>query len=432
MMPRANALAGGTRQFTRPSGGLTGPQIGSNVGRTGGMPGRQIAGLPQGTTTGRGFAPRTPGIGRTAPTFGGRAPSTMIARAGQGGLRAISPQVRPASQGLTSWVRGSNQAGRIGANAVRPGVGTPGTTIPQNARNLDFSRVGARDPAVRTLRQQVGDPQNRFAFNPRHNMGDSNWNNNWGRNGEWHGDHDGFHHDHEGFHHDHDEFFEDNDDFFFGFGFGTLFASAFWYPYYYSNPWWFGFGYPGYYPSIYSYWGWTPGWVMPSQVSYEPSAPVYISQNPYTYYGVNRDEAGAQQAINDIRTAWLTGNANLIAAHLSDQLDIRVAFNGQYSYTTSSKDYYGMTLDAIGTSKVVSMDFANPVWISDSDVLYTGKQVFYSPDNTQHTVYLSYRLANVNGNWYIVGIGSSLQPVSPGAAQPEGPAPVQPVTPGTS
>jgi hypothetical protein len=321
-------------------------------------------------------------------------------------------------------VRGSNQAGRIGANAVRPGVGTPGNTIPRSARNLTGDRLATTNPAARSLRQQVGTPENRFAFNPRHNEGNSNWNNNWDNDGKWHGDHDGW----KGHHHDGDD--DDFDDFFFGFGFGTLFSSAFWYPWYYSNPWWFGFGYPGYYPSVYSYWGWTPGWVMPSQVYYEPSAPVYISSNPYTYYGVNRDEAGAQQAISDIRTAWLTGDANLISVHLSDQLDIRVAFNGQYSYTTSSKDYYGMTLDAIGTSRVVSMDFGNPVWISDSDVLYTGRQVFISPDKTQHTVYLSYRLANVNGNWYIVGIGSSLQPVSPSAT--EGPAPVQPVTPGTS
>jgi hypothetical protein len=311
----------------------------------------------------------------------------MAVRPGRGGLTAVSPQVRPAQQDLTSFVRQSNQlTGRM----TRPGLDAAGNAMPRTTRTLDANRLARTNPALGGLRERFGDPTNRFAVNPRHNSG--GWED---HNGNWHEEHNGFHHD------------EDEDiDFIFGF--------PFFFPFYFSNPFWWGFNYPGYYPSIYSYWGWTPGWVQPSQVYYSPPTQVYISQNPYTYYGTYRDTAGAQQAINDIRAAWLTGNADLIAAHLSDQLDIRVSFSGKYAYTTASKDYYGMTLDAIATSRVVSMDFGNPVWLSDSDVLYTAQQVFRDPDNNQHTVYLSYRLAHVDTNWYIVGIGSSLDAATAG------------------
>jgi hypothetical protein len=315
----------------------------------------------------------------------------MVARAGQGGLSTVSPQVRPARQDLNNWVRGTNS---LGGGRTRPGMTAPGAQLPTGARTIDPARMGRINPAAGNIQRQFGDPQNRFGVNPWHNSG--GWRD---HNGGWHGEQNGWHGDHHNGHHDDDDF-----NFIFGLGF--------FYPFYFGNPFWWGFNYPGYYPSIYSYWGWSPGWVMPSQVYYSAPAPVYISENPYTYYGTYRDEAGAQQAINDIRAAWLTGNGDLIAAHLSDQLDIRVAFSGKYAYTTASKDYYGMTLDAIRTSRVVSMDFGNPVWLSDSDVLYTGRQVFFDPDNNQHTVYLSYRLANANGNWYIVGVGSSLQPIS--------------------
>jgi hypothetical protein len=383
MRPGAGAQAAAPRQFTPRGGTVAGPQVRPNAGRVSGLPGRQIAAAPQGTGPTRGVVPRTPTMRNPAPGLGPGTPNSMVVRPGRGGPTALPARIRPAPQGLTTWVRDNN---RVGGTVARPGANTLGTAIPRGARTLDFGRLARTNPAAAGIRNRFGDPTNRFAVNPWHNSG--GWR---GHNGNWHGEHNGFHEDHDV-------------DFIFSFGF--------FYPFYFGSPFWWGFGYPGYYPSIYSYWGWTPGWVLPSQVYYSAPTQVYISGNPYTYYGTYRDTAGAQQAINDIRTAWLTGNADLIAAHLSDQLDIRVAFSGKYAYTTASKDYYGMTLDAIATSRTVSVDFGQPVWLSDSDVLYTGKQVFYDPDNNQHTVYLSYRLAHVDANWYIVGVGSSLQPVS--------------------
>jgi hypothetical protein len=368
-----------------PSGAVA-PQARPNTGRVSGLPGRQIAAAPQGTGPTRGVVPRSPTMTNPAPGLGPGRPSSMVVRPGRGGPTALPAQIRPAQQGLTNWVRDTN---RIAATGVRPGVDARGNQIPRGARTLDFDRLARTNPAAAGLRERYGDPRHPFAVNPWHNSGG------WQDHHGWHGEHNGYHHD-------------DDFDFIFSFGF--------FYPFYFGSPYWWGLYYPGYYPSIYSYWGWTPGWVLPSQCYYSAPTQIYISGNPYTYYGTYRDTAGAQQTINDIRSAWLTGSADLIAGHLSDQLDIRVAFSGKYAYTTSSKDYYGMTLDAIATSRTVSIDFGQPVWLSDVDVLYTGEQVFYDPDNNQHTVYLSYRLAHVDANWYIVGVGSSLQPVSADAA----------------
>jgi hypothetical protein len=271
------------------------------------------------------------------------------------------------------------------------------------------------NPNVNNVRNRLGDPRNQFGFNPR--------------NGRDFANHDrfGFHdfHGHQGFHdhfgHFHNDFHNFNDFDNFGpwwwWAAAPLWWGAFWYPNYASVPYWWGFNYPGYYPSVYSYWGWTPGWINQSAAYYDATPQAYISESPYTYYGASTaiDPAGAQQAIADIQQAWMTGNPDLIGQHLSDQLDIRVAFDGQYAYTTKAQDYFGMTADAMGTSKVVSMTFSRPTWVTDSDVLYNATQVFRDPKNEQRTVYLSYRLARSGDNWFIVGVGSSLKPTAAAA-----------------
>ena len=188
---------------------------------------------------------------------------------------------------------------------------------------------------------------------------------------------------------------------------------SFYYPYYYSDPHWVAFWYADLYPSVYHYWGWCPPWVFPQRVYYAPVEYVYVPRTPYRYYytGYHLDESGAQQAVEDIRRSWLRSDIDLLAYHLTDQQDIQVYFDGKYEYTTSTEDYYGMTADAMATTATVAMDFDRPIWISSHEVFYTGRHVFYDPDGIRNSVYVSYRLRRLGGEWYIVAIGSSLEPI---------------------
>ncbi len=187
----------------------------------------------------------------------------------------------------------------------------------------------------------------------------------------------------------------------------------FFYPYYYSDPYFVGFWYPGYYPAVYSFYGWTPAWVYPTRVYYAPAEYYYTPPaTPYRYYtNYGLDYASADRAISDIRQAWLNSDIGSLTGHLTDQLDIRVYFDGEYSYTTTTDDFYQMTLDTLTTTQTVEMDFDNPIWISSHEVFVTGRQVFYDPDGDRHEVYVSFRLRQLGGAWYLVAIGSSLNPI---------------------
>jgi len=187
----------------------------------------------------------------------------------------------------------------------------------------------------------------------------------------------------------------------------------FWYPFYFSDPYWFAFYYEGYYPSIYHYFGWCPGWIYPHRVYYHPVEYIYVPVTPYRYYysGYHLDYAGATQAIRDIRRAWLDSDIELLARHLTDQLDIQVYFDGEYSYTTETSDFYEMSLDTLATTQTVAMDLKDPIWLSSREVFYTGRQVFYDPEGDRQVVYVSFRLRQLGSEWYLVAVGTSLDPI---------------------
>ena len=183
------------------------------------------------------------------------------------------------------------------------------------------------------------------------------------------------------------------------------FVVSFFYPFYFAGT--TGY-YAGLYPSIYDYWGWTPAYVYPDRVYYDPSD--YIYAVPYDS-GYNLDNAGVRRTLNDIRLAWLNSDINALTNHLTDQVDVRVYFDNNYRYTTSTEDFYGMTADTMATVRTVGLRFGQPVWLSPNEVFVTGRHTFLDPEGYRHTVYLSYRLRRLGYDWFIVAAGSSRRPI---------------------
>ena len=187
---------------------------------------------------------------------------------------------------------------------------------------------------------------------------------------------------------------------------------SYYYGYYWSDPYWFAFYYPGYYPAVYHYWGWGPGWVHPSRTYYAPVEYVYVPTTPYRYYtGSSVDGTAANRTIEDVRRAWFDSEISNLAYHLTDQVDIRIYFDGEYEYSTTTEDYYAMTVDAMATTYTVAMDFDRPIWLSTHEFFVTGRHVFYDPNDVRQVVYVSYRFRNLGGEWFLVAVGSSLEPI---------------------
>ncbi|MFB3880890.1 MAG: hypothetical protein ACE149_06485 [Armatimonadota bacterium] len=280
-------------------------------------------------------------------------------------------------QHLTNWLRQENYR-PAGPRAPR-GRDFIGNQIPAGTRVIDPPALRQINVNFVRIESRCGTPAHQFVFLPRTSF----------YPGYFHAD-DGFY----GFrHHGHHSFIVIN----------------FFYPFYFSDPYWFAFSYPGFYPSVYSMWGWCPGWVYPDRVYYNPYDYVYspAAYSPRLYL----DSDGQQRAINDIRHAWIESDPSLLLSHLTNQVDVRIYFNGQYSYTSSTDDYYAMTVDTMSTTRTAAMDFDNPIWISSNEVFYAGHQVFADPDGAQHDLYISYRLRKLGSDWYVVAFGSSPDPI---------------------
>lgn len=384
-LPRTPTRQSPVQSMTRPGVGPPIPQIGraSDLGRvvaqrpTTGQPGTNLA-LPPGA--------------RQAPQAAFRGPAAGRA------LTPVTPQVQQrTAQQLTQQLRQENAKGLV---TPRPGVTRDaiGNLIPKGAQVLDRRGTPAQRAFLRVT-DRLGLPANTFPFRPNWNWNwDWNWGGGWGWNGVWWG--------------------------------------TFWFPWYWSNPWWNAWWLPGFWPSVYSFWGWSPGWIYPSRGYYDPFALVYVSggcdygggycsspsygYNTYNVYGSTQavqpaqpalDYAGVQQALADIRSAWVNGDITLLANHLTDQVDVQVYFDGKYTYSTKMSDYYAMTADTLATTRTVAMSFDDPVWISATEVFVSGSHTFDDPIGERHTVYLSYRLRQLGTGWYIVAVGSSTQPI---------------------
>jgi hypothetical protein len=306
---------------------------------------------------------------RTIPTASFRGPRERE-------VRAITPERKLQSQRhLNDWVRMNNATTTL---PKAPTQDVIGNRIQRDMTFLHPERLAQLNPKNERVRRHCGDAKNVFAFLPRTILFIG--------------------------------FFDESDGVFAlrRYPHHPTVVINFYYPYYFSDPGWFAFYYPGYYPSVYSLWGWCPGWVYPERVYYDPFAYVYMtpaSARPQT------DRVGAERAIDDIRDAWIDSDIELLANHLSDDLDVRVYFDGNYSYTTSTDDFYGLTADTMSTTETVAMDFDQPTWVSRTEVFFTGSQIFRDPDGNRHTLYVSYRLRQLGYDWYIVGFGSSQQPI---------------------
>ncbi len=336
---------------------------------------------------------------RPAPRQGTEGPTTPRVKQPQTPIPAANFRGPQAEQNITGLPKGEGERvkrdlrDQLRQFNVRPAKPAPrpvrdvvGNQIAANVQFMSRSRTTYINVSYQNVYVNLGEPTHNYLFRPRNSH--AYW------DGYWDGYADGYWASEHLYHH-------------------PVVVLNFYYPYYYSDPNWVAFWYADLYPSVYHYWGWCPGWVYPQRVYYAPVDYTYVPRTPYRYYytGYHLDEAGAEQAIGDISQSWLNSDIDLLAYHLTDQQDIQVYFDGEYEYTTSTEDYYGMTADTMATTHTVALDFDWPIWISTNEVFVTGRHEFYDPEGGRNTVYVSYRLRHLGNEWYLVAVGSSLEPI---------------------
>lgn len=191
--------------------------------------------------------------------------------------------------------------------------------------------------------------------------------------------------------------------------FPTIGTTYFYYPYYYTSALSVGLGV---YPSLYFYYGSVPAYICsPSVVVLE--RPVYVIRDRQldddvdSYYLSQGTRESLQDTLDDIKDAWTTGDMDLLLRHVRSDGKIHVNIRGKYAYSLSPEDYRDMTKDAIANTDTKSFTWEKTERLSDDEVIAKARHTYEDPDGNSHSVYVSYRLVQESGVWWIAGVGTS-------------------------
>jgi len=189
--------------------------------------------------------------------------------------------------------------------------------------------------------------------------------------------------------------------------------------YYYSTPRYtrpcsFGFWSFDYYQgysrrSMYFHYGLFPYIAITRIILDSYPTVVYVDQPIYSTYGTSYEGTrypGLDDALADVRSAWVSGRCDLIQEHVQDSYDIAVLLDGKYDYSVTADDYLAMTQDALGEMDTMSFSWNKVQSRRDGTVTAFATHTYRSGDSTRR-VYVSFTLQRVGSRYYIVEVGST-------------------------
>jgi hypothetical protein len=164
-------------------------------------------------------------------------------------------------------------------------------------------------------------------------------------------------------------------------------------------------------PSIYFHYGYFPYisythvFVRPYVVVNYYDAPVLFGDDGY--YLSRRDTSGLDDALSDIRSAWLDGRPDLLENHVASDESIAILLDRKYDYSVNADDYMQMTSDAIDQMQTVSFTWQSVRRRTDGDYTAFAKHTYRDDSGDTKVVYVSYTLRKSGGDYYIEEVGSA-------------------------
>jgi hypothetical protein len=204
----------------------------------------------------------------------------------------------------------------------------------------------------------------------------------------------------------------------------------------YVDPYLGGYGYGGYvlgpsvgtsvFPSIYSGYGaWYPQYLPQERVVVQreviymrpPEPPSESRTEPQTrperepaageYYLSRPRQETLNDAIEDIRRAWLNGDYARFRSRVKEDGRVRIYLKGKYQYSVGSPDFGQMTRDAMARIDTTGFELDRVAKQGEERAFVSGKHTYMDPDKSKREVYVSYGLEREDGQWRITQAGSS-------------------------
>jgi hypothetical protein len=166
--------------------------------------------------------------------------------------------------------------------------------------------------------------------------------------------------------------------------------------------------------SVYFHFGYFP-YVEVSRVHVLPYISVGFRAGPVviggSYYLARQSTTILDDTLSDIRQAWTDGRLDLITNHTRTGQSIAVLLDGRYDYSLDLDDYIAMTSDAIDQMQTISFTWESVRERADGGYTAFGKHVDRDQAGLQQTVYVSYTLRGIAGQYVIEEVGSSTSPL---------------------
>jgi len=125
------------------------------------------------------------------------------------------------------------------------------------------------------------------------------------------------------------------------------------------------------------------------------------------YYLVRPREESLNDAIEDIRHAWLNGDYSRFRARIREDGKVRIYLKSKYQYSVDSQDFGQMTRDAMARIDTTGFEIDHVQKNGESHAFVSGKHSYVDPDKNKREVYVSYGLVRESGHWRITEAGSS-------------------------
>jgi hypothetical protein len=214
-------------------------------------------------------------------------------------------------------------------------------------------------------------------------------------------------------------------------------------PYSYVDYGYGGYNYGGYafnpvvgaplFPSIYSSYGsWYPQYLPQNRVVVQREV-IYVkpesrAEDPGArteprsgtgpqpaagdYYLVRPREETLNDAIEDMRRAWLNGDYSRFRARVREDGKVRIYLKGKYQYSVDGQDFGQMTHDAMTRIDTTGFELDQVQKNGENRAFVSGKHTYVDPDKSKRDVYVSYGLVREKGRWRITEAGSSSAPIA--------------------
>ncbi|MDR3687920.1 MAG: hypothetical protein P4L46_00980 [Fimbriimonas sp.] len=146
--------------------------------------------------------------------------------------------------------------------------------------------------------------------------------------------------------------------------------------------------------------------------------PIYSGQNCQGFYNaddgnlindptLDQTEPGLNNALDEIVETFQGGNIDGLVSLIDPNMSVAVYERGQYQYSLSSNDFVDMTRDAIQSTQTISLDLQYLHRRSPGVYCVSGRHVYKDPSDRTRTVFVSYVLQDIGGQWTLTQVGTS-------------------------